>query len=112
MTNYDKYHIHEIRDRIHLICSMIDDFLISQPSMNEEMNKKCEQAQELLCNVVNEQLNLDVYNEYETSGILTGENAKKFLDTIKRNKDKKVSKQIYERTIRNYKKFRLIDEQN
>jgi len=46
----DKFHFHEIIDRGHLICSMIDDFLIEHPGMTVEMNKQCEEAQQLLCN--------------------------------------------------------------
>ena len=43
----------EIIDRTHIICSMIDDFLIEHPGMTVEMNKKCEEAQSLMCSVKN-----------------------------------------------------------
>ncbi len=48
----DKFHFHEIADRSHLICSMIDDFLIEHPGMTVAMNKKCEDAQQLICEVI------------------------------------------------------------
>ena len=41
-------HFHEIIDRVHIICSMIDEFLIDHPGMTEEMNARCEGAQILL----------------------------------------------------------------
>jgi len=49
--NLNSGHFHEIIDRSHIICSMIDDFLIEHPGMTIEMNKKCEFAQQLLCEV-------------------------------------------------------------
>ena len=47
----NKFHYHETIDRAHLICSMIDDFLIDHPGMEEEQNKWCELAQEALVSV-------------------------------------------------------------
>ena len=47
----NKFHYHETMDRAHLICSMIDDFLIDSPGMEEEQNKWCDQAQKALTDV-------------------------------------------------------------
>ncbi|MCK5133257.1 MAG: hypothetical protein KAR40_14030 [Candidatus Sabulitectum sp.] len=49
----NKGHYHEIIDRSHLICSMIDDFVIGHPGMTTEMNELCREAQSRLCKVTN-----------------------------------------------------------
>ena len=47
----DKYHYHEIIDRVHIINCMIDDFLVDHTGMTKEMDTMCEQAQRLLSDV-------------------------------------------------------------
>ncbi len=49
----DAFHFHEIVDRCHIINSMIDDFLIGGPGMDADSNRLCEEAQDLLCGVMN-----------------------------------------------------------
>ena len=49
----DKFHYHEIVDRCHIICSMIDDLLIDHPGMEKMTNEWCELAQRSLVSVKN-----------------------------------------------------------
>ena len=49
---FDKYHLHEIADRVHIINSMIDDFLIEHPGMTKSANQLCEVAQQNLSAVI------------------------------------------------------------
>lgn len=44
-------HFHEIMDRAHIICTMIDEFLIDHPGMTGYMNSLCEGAQKKLYTV-------------------------------------------------------------
>lgn len=46
-------HYHEIIDRGHIICSMIDDFLIDHPGMTKEMDGFCGEAQGLIYKTMN-----------------------------------------------------------
>ena len=48
----DVFNYHEIADRIHIICGMIDDFVIGSVGMTEEMNDLCEESQKLLYDVM------------------------------------------------------------
>lgn len=41
----NKGHFHELIDRAHIICSMLDDYVIGHPGMTQEMNEKCVDAQ-------------------------------------------------------------------
>lgn len=44
-------HYHEIMDRAHIINTMIEEFLIDHPGMNDGMNRLCWQAQSDLMGV-------------------------------------------------------------
>jgi hypothetical protein len=46
----DKFHYHEVLDRLHVINTMIDEFLLEHPVVinNKKINKKIEKASELL----------------------------------------------------------------
>jgi len=45
----DKFHIHEFVDRIHIICSMIDDFLLEHPVAEKyNLRAKIEDVQSAL----------------------------------------------------------------
>ena len=48
----NKGHFHEIMDRSHVICSMIDEFLIEHPGMTKQMNDLCREVQSKLCLVM------------------------------------------------------------
>ena len=38
-------HSHELADRINIICSMLDDYVIGHPGTTNEFNEKCQLAQ-------------------------------------------------------------------
>ena len=46
----DKFHYHELTDRLHLILSSVDDFLLDHPVSHKEkkIRKQIEHASELL----------------------------------------------------------------
>lgn len=46
----DKFHYHEVLDRLHLINTMIDEFLLEHPAVieNKKIMKKIEKASEKL----------------------------------------------------------------
>ena len=46
-------HFHEIIDRCHIVCSMIDDFIIDHPGMTGAMDDLCQEAQAIMCQVAN-----------------------------------------------------------
>lgn len=52
MSKLDQFHFHEIIDRTHIICSMIDDYLLDHPAMTFEMQTCCEDAQSSLCEMM------------------------------------------------------------
>ena len=37
MEELDEFHAHEVLDRLHLICSMVDDFLLSHPYVTQNV---------------------------------------------------------------------------
>ncbi len=49
MTTVNKGHYHEIVDRLHIVCCMLDDHVIEHPGTTDEMNTLCEEAQHSLC---------------------------------------------------------------
>jgi hypothetical protein len=53
LQKIDAFHYHEIMDRCHVICSMIDDFLIDHPAMEKRGNEWCELAQRALTSASN-----------------------------------------------------------
>ena len=46
-------HYHEIMDRCHIINSMIDDFVVGHPGVDETMAEWCKTAQRALSSVYN-----------------------------------------------------------
>lgn len=49
----DKFHYHEVMDRCHVLCSMIDDFLIGHDAVDDTAQEWCEIAQRALSSVSN-----------------------------------------------------------
>lgn len=60
-------HFHELIDRAHIICSMLDDYVIDHPGMNKQMNEKCVIAQTALSDMqtMASSLDEDIFGSWE-----------------------------------------------
>lgn len=118
----DRFHYHEMLDRLYLIIDNIQTFLLQHPvaEKHKKLNIKIEKASELLAESYQMITGLEPKSFYEKTytqkevdkmmrkvGVLSGKDARIFLNNI--NNPKPITPEVRERMYKNYHKINALD---